>query len=432
MIKFPTSRLLRISVMTSQQGRLAIAYLNTLTFSCVQMILYTTIPYIAEQTGVATSTIIAAISVGSLLFAGFSPYWATRSDALGRKKVLSFGMLGMALSFILLSSLFLFNHSLSLTVKVVMVFMARIIYGLLASAIVPVSQAWQLDLIPDTEKIKVMTRNSMCLNLGRILGPIIILFKKVNFEYMIYGATLWIITLALGCFFTSSTQVNTKEAGGALTFKEILKEQSKKWKISIKESLYPILLALIFTGFIGILHTFLGHHLKETLNIRGDQATVLMAKLVLALSLMALIIQQTSIWLLKSAWKPRVLVGSLSLVAGSFILMQASSESMIWISIVFISFATALIPPAYLALVSESKEQRKQSIYGKKVGLASIAHSLGYALGAGLIALSMKLHVLSEAAVVMIVSFAIMTVVVLLIQSSRKSAVSDPLLNRET
>lgn len=418
--------------MNSTRSQLAIAYLNTLTFSCVQMILYTTIPYISEQTGVATATIIAAISVGSLLFAGFSPYWATRSDALGRKKVLSFGMLGMGLSFILLSSLFIFNDILPLSAKIAIVFLARIVYGLLASAIVPVSQAWQLDLIDEAEKIKVMTRNSMCLNLGRILGPVIILFKKVNFEFMIYGATIWILTLATSCFLTSSSALRNSSNAQPLTFKEILREQSQKWKVSIRESLYPILLALIFTGFVGILHTFLGHHLKVTLDIRGDQATVLMAKIVLVLSLIALIVQQTSIWLLKSAWKPRVLIGSSSLVAGSFVLMQATSEAQIWFSVVLISFATALIPPAYLALVSQSQSAQKETVYGKKVGLASIAHSLGYALGAALIALSMKLHILSEAAVVMIVSLSIMVVVILMIRSNKYTRPNTPVRSTDS
>ncbi len=409
--------------MSASRSKLAIAYLNTLTFSCVQMILYTTIPYIAEQTGVATSNIIGAISVGSLFFAICSPYWATKSDALGRKRVLSIGMFGMGLSFILLSSLFLFNHSLSLTTKIVMVFAARIIYGLLASAVVPVSQAWQLDLTDEDQRIKVMTRNSMCLNLGRILGPVIILFKKVNFEIMIFGATIWILTLALGCFLSSSANIKTSatDAASSLSFKEILKEQSKKWKIDIKESLYPILLALVFTGFVGILHTFLGHHLKVTLEIRGDEATVLMAKIVLVLSALALIVQQSSIWLLGKAWRPRVLVGALSLVIGSFILMQAASRPQIWTAVVFISVATALIPPAYLALVSRTQREHQGSIHGKKLGLASIAHSLGYALGAGLIALSMKLHVLSESAVVILISLFILSVVAMLIKTTPAS-----------
>ena len=73
------------------------------------MVLYTTIPYIAEETGVVTSNIIAAIGVGSFIFSFMGPFWATKSDRLGRKRVLSFGMFGMALSFMLLASIFIFK-----------------------------------------------------------------------------------------------------------------------------------------------------------------------------------------------------------------------------------------------------------------------------------------------------------------------------------
>ena len=170
--------------------QLLIAYLNTMTFSCVQILLYTTIPYIADMTFLQTATIIGSISVGSFIFAGMGPFWATKSDKWGRKRVLSIGMLGMGFSFLLLSSIFLFNKDLSMTMKISMIYGSRIIYGLLASAIVPVSQAWQLDLIDSKDKMKVLTRNSMCLNVGRILGPILILFKKVDFEHIICLTTL--------------------------------------------------------------------------------------------------------------------------------------------------------------------------------------------------------------------------------------------------
>ncbi|WP_157765629.1 MFS transporter [Halobacteriovorax marinus] len=398
--------------MNKNRTKLSIAYLNTLTFSCVQMILYTTIPYIAEQTGVVTANIIGAISIGSLIFSFMGPFWAARSDSLGRKRVLSFGMLGMSLSFILLASLFIFNDTLSLSIKIAMVFASRIIYGLLASAIVPVSQAWQLDLIKETEHIKVLTRNSMCLNLGRILGPILILFKQVNFELIIYAATVWIFTLATSCFLTSDSKGALQGSKSEIKLKEVL----ANWKLSIKEALYPILLAMIFTSFIGILHTFLGHHLKEVLHIDGKEATILFAKIILVLSILALLVQQLSIWLLKSKWIPRVLIGATSLVTGSIVLMYSKSEQSIWISIFFISFATALIPPVYLSLISNSKKDKtKETVFGKKLGLASVAHSFGYAVGAGLIALSMKLHLVPEKAIVFFVSFTIMALVFILI-----------------
>lgn len=373
---------------SSVNQKLAIAYLNTLTFSCVQILLYTTIPYIAEKTSLQTATIIGSISVGSLVFAFMGPYWASRSDTLGRKKVLSFGMFGMGLSFILLSSLFIFNQELSLTMKIIIVYLSRIIYGSLASAVVPVSQAWQLDLIEGKDKLKILTRNSMCLNVGRVLGPIFILIKKVSFEHIIYFGTLWVFVLAIGCFFTSTSALKTEASEEK---KSILKHQ---WKSLLKEAMLPLFLALIFTSFIGVLHSTLGHHLKETFNIRGDEASVLMAKIVLFSSIFALVVQQSSQWIFKRDWKMRLIVGASSLIAGSFILNTASTMTSIWTALAFISIGLALIPPVYLALISHSSSS--ENVHGVKIGFASISHSLGYALGAGMIALSMKMNLVSN------------------------------------
>lgn len=394
---------------TSNKKKLSLAYLNTLTFSCVQMVLYTTIPYISDQTGVLTANIIGAISIGSFIFAFMGPYWATKSDHLGRKKVLGFGMLGMTLSFMLLSAIFIFNNELSLMTKIVMVYLARIIYGFLCSAIVPVSQAWQLDLIEKTSRIKILTRNSMCLNLGRILGPILILAKQVNFEYVIYSAATWVFVLSIFNFIAvSDNKVLMQKPAEKFNWKEI----KDNWKKSIHESLMPILLAMIFTAFVGVLHSFLGHHLKVVLNISGQEATIMFAKIVLALSVLAILFQQLSIQIFKAAWKPRVLIGAVSMIIGTVLMMESNSELNIWISIGFIAIATAFIPPAYLALTSHSKEN---NVFGKKLGLASIAHSFGYALGMGLIAISMKLHLVSESFVVFLISFSILLLSILMV-----------------
>ena len=386
--------------------KIYLAYLNTFTFSCIQMVLYTTIPYIAEKTAVETASIIGAIGVGSFIFSFMGPFWAAKSDRLGRKKVLSFGMLGMSLSFALLSAIFIFNDTLSVTVKLSFVFLSRILYGFLCSAIVPVSQAWQLDFFDKENHLKVLTRNSMCLNLGRIMGPILVLAKQVNFELVIYGATLWVFILAIFVFFISThekkeSNYNVKEYN--------IKEIILRWRMSIRESLLPILLALVFTSFIGVLHSFLGHHIKNVLDLSGQEATLMFAKIILVLSITVIFLQQLSLILMKSNWKPRVIIGSVAMVIGAFVMMEAQSEMMIWSSIFFICISTALIPPAYLTLTSQSQENTdKTNVFGKKLGLASVAHSLGYALGFGLIAISMKMKMVPESAVVFLISFSIL------------------------
>lgn len=397
---------------SSTNQQLMIAYLNTLTFSCVQILLYTTIPYISEQTTLQTATIIGSISVGSFIFAFMGPFWASKSDTWGRKRVLSFGMLGMFFSFLLLSSLFVFNTQLTLTAKIAIIYISRIIYGLLASAVVPVSQAWQLDLIDTKDKLKVLTRNSMCLNVGRILGPIVILVKQVDFEHIIYFGTGWVFCLAMGCLLTSTP---SKKFAATMPIVEKVEAPEYEWKSLLKEAMLPIFLALIFTSFIGVLHSTLGHHLKVTFNIRGDEASVLMAKIVLGSSLFALVVQQSSQWIFKREWKLRLITGASTLILGSFILSSALTMRGIWSALMFISIGLALIPPVYLALISHSSATA--NVTGKKIGMASISHSLGYALGAGMIALSMKMNIVSNMTVISFISVTTFIIVASLIFS---------------
>ncbi len=373
---------------------ISIAYVNTFIFSCVQMILYVTIPYISEVSSISIAHIAGSISIGSLLFAFTGPFWASLSDKWGRKKVLGIGMTGLGISFILLTSIFALNPHLDLSTKILLIYISRMSYGLLASAIVPVSQAWQLDLSPNTERIKVLTRNSMCLNLGRLLGPIIVLFKKVNFDQLIYVSTGLILTLAV--FEIFSTKENNESLKGQHSF------SIASYKKLIKASVLPIFLALIFTSFIGILHSTLGHHLKVIFNIRGEVATIFMAKIVIAISLIGLSAQLISQRLPKTKWKWTLNIGALTLLTGAFLLNAANTINSVWVAVCILGVGLALIPPVYLALIS--KKNTNENVYGKQVGLASIAHSLGYALGAGIMALSLKMNLISITFAIILVS----------------------------
>lgn len=371
------------------------------------MILYVTIPYISEVSSISISHIAGSISIGSLLFAFTGPFWASMSDRYGRKKILGVGMVGLGTAFLLLSSIFALNPHLELNTKIALIYLSRLVYGLLASAVVPVSQAWQLDLYPNKDRIKVLTRNSMCLNLGRITGPILVLFKGVNFDELIYVYTAIIITLALYEIFATEEKNSWN--------KDAHKIKLENYVGLVKKSMLPILLALIFTSFIGILHSTLGHHLKTVFNIRGDVATIFMAKIVIVISILGFLTQFISQKTIKKQeasetksnfrWKAMMFVGSLTLILGAVILNNATVTRDIWIAVCILSLGLSLIPPVYLSLIS--KKSSSENEYGKQVGLASVAHSLGYALGAGLMALVLKVHLFSIGVAILIVSIAI-------------------------
>lgn len=104
-------------------------------------------------------------------------------------------------------------------------------------------------------------------------------------------------------------------------------------------------------------------------------------------------------------------------------MMYSSSATMIWTSIIFIALATATIPPVYLSLTSRSSENTAmKTVFGKKLGLASIAHSLGYAVGMGLIAISLKKHIISENLVVLMISLFILVLSALMVAKIKDNA----------
>lgn len=405
--------------MNSKNKQLTLAYLNTFTFSCVQIFLYITIAYIVEHTNVEMSSFVGAIGAGSLIFAITGPLWAARSDSWGRKKVLNIGMLGMGLSFLILSLIFVFNDQLSIAMKTMLIFLSRIVYGLLVSAIVPVSQAWQLDVIDNQDKIKVLSRNSMCLSLGRILGPILILFKQVNFEHMIYWATTWIFILVVISFLIKTQEKPRIQSEVSLTAKMAM----TKWFELFKESLLPIGLCLVFTAFIGILQSSLGIHAKTTLGISGNEATVLMAQFVLAISVLGLISLSIAQKVFKKEWKKRLIIGSTTLILGSFFLEAGTNLTMIWAAVVILSCGMAFIPPVYLALISQTTSE--DNVNGKKIGFASISHSLGYAIGNGFIALSLKMKLLSLTSVISLFSVFTFIIVMMLLKQQKDFVMPD-------
>ncbi|WP_374032638.1 hypothetical protein [Bdellovibrio bacteriovorus] len=82
----------------------ALGHLNTTTFSAIQMMTFTLIPFIAEKGSLSLSSVVLSFSVGSFLFLWSSPFWASRSDNWGRMKVLSVGMLGLFISTAILTA----------------------------------------------------------------------------------------------------------------------------------------------------------------------------------------------------------------------------------------------------------------------------------------------------------------------------------------
>lgn len=140
------------------------------------------IPFFAEKVGATPAELGLLMGVYSFMQLISAPIWGRISDRIGRKPVMMIGILGLAISFFLMA----------ISSQLWMLFVARIIGGLLSSANMPTTMAYVADITSDEDRSKGMGIIGAATGLGFIFGPAIGgLFSKtsLNMPFYIAGAS---------------------------------------------------------------------------------------------------------------------------------------------------------------------------------------------------------------------------------------------------
>ncbi|WP_246845630.1 MFS transporter [Bdellovibrio sp. ZAP7] len=384
-----------------------LANLNTITFSALQILLFTLLPYLAETMHVSLSSVVATFSAGSFLFLWSSPYWAAKSDKVGRQPILLAGLAGLGISTLMLWALTQWGEKIGPVAVLVVLIISRVIYGLLASAVVPVAQALQVDLSESKSAMKAMISNSMSLNIGRSLGPIYVLVSGgQNMDQVLVGFLFWIMALlALNVWALRLPAPHMKSA--------VAKESGvSAWGLAFNRMRWVFLLAVLFTSFIGILNSSLAVILKHSFSLSSQDSGILMAKLLLVSAIIAVATQFLGRMFFKNPWQGALVLGALTLLAGSILLQVMNLESQLWTAIVFLSVGIALVPPCYLTLMTAVDPEHVG--LGRKAGIVSAANTIGYAVGGALAAFTLKIKIFSlETLLVSLVVLMMVSIVIL-------------------
>lgn len=391
--------------------RSLLGHLNSATFSAIQMMTFTFIPLMAEKGSLSLSSVILSFSVGSFLFLWSSPFWAAQSDRHGRMKILAVGMLGVFVSSGLI--LFLLLNPGSILQNELLMWGSRLLYGLTASAVVPVAQALQIDLHPEQTALKSMLSNSMSLNIGRALGPLTLLLGGAsNMLGILQLATMWsFVLLVLNILGTRQSLPN--RAGAS--------EQSliKSWWSDVIRVQDVVILALLFTSYIGILNFSLASLLKKTFELTSADSSVLMAQVLLGSAILAVVIQAIGKMLFKNPWQGAMVFGAVSLLLGSLVLQYMENKTELGIAITFLSVGISLIPPCYLALMAA---RGSQDHFGRRAGLAAAANTIGYAVGGAIASFTFKINLISIEMVMTLVSVLMIASIALLYKNRNREA----------
>ena len=161
-------------------------------------------PFFAEDMGANPTELGLLMAVYSFMQLISAPIWGRVSDKIGRKPVMMIGILGLSVSFILMA----------ISSQLWMLFIARIIGGLLSSANMPTTMAYVADITSEEDRGKGMGIIGAATGLGFIFGPAIGgLFSKtsLNMPFYLAAASSFITFLLVLCVLKESL---TKEKRG--------------------------------------------------------------------------------------------------------------------------------------------------------------------------------------------------------------------------
>jgi DHA1 family multidrug resistance protein-like MFS transporter len=120
-------------------------------------------PFYIEKLGAGGRELGWLMGAYSLMQLIFASLWGILSDRVGRKPVLTLGVLGYAVT------LFMFG----LATEFWMLFLARLLSGILSSATMPTAMAFIGDSAPEKERSGSMGQLGAAMGVGIVLGPLI-------------------------------------------------------------------------------------------------------------------------------------------------------------------------------------------------------------------------------------------------------------------
>ena len=155
------------------RGRLALLFTVVLVSAAGNTAMQSVMPSIGTALGVADVWISLAYSWSALLWVGFAPFWARRSDRRGRKAMMALGLSGFVASMGLCGAVLWIGLAGWLTPLLTLLLFAlcRSLYGLLGSAAPPAVQAYVASRTPRAERTQALSLISSSFGLGTVIGP---------------------------------------------------------------------------------------------------------------------------------------------------------------------------------------------------------------------------------------------------------------------
>jgi len=151
----------------------AVLFLAMTAVGLGQAILFAILPPAARDMGLTPFQVSIIFVVSASIWMFMSPYWGRRSDTLGRRPVILIGLLGFAVSMLLLGATIQVGLRGSLPVMAVfgLLIASRCVFACFGSGAPPASQAYVADRTSLQDRTRGVSMLNAAFGLGQTLGP---------------------------------------------------------------------------------------------------------------------------------------------------------------------------------------------------------------------------------------------------------------------
>ena len=312
-------------------------------------------------------------SISALAWIFFSPYWGRLSDQIGRSKIFMLGIIGFALSLFLFAGIIKFAqiYTVSFSVLFILLILARLINGLLGSAVRPSAGGRIADITDTTNRTSGFARLDAGWQFGVVLGPIavglIMLLSNNNLlmPFIFIGA----MGLLIGIF----------------NFNLLKKDDSsffnKENNIQLKFSDRRVLPSLIIAAFLGISNACIVLTSSLFVNdviLKSSEDLYFFVSIGFAIvALSGLITQLLIVDKFLIDPKKLVFVGLLIMATVFYLLSNTKEINFFYVLLAIYGFGGGLARPGNVSILSLSVNSNEQ---GSASGLMGTVFPLGHLL----------------------------------------------------
>ncbi|EAR8045824.1 MFS transporter [Salmonella enterica] len=330
------------------------------------------LPVLVIQTNLSLSVWAALLMLGSMLFLPSSPWWGKQISRTGSKPVVLWALGGYGVSFTLLGlgSMLMATGAVTTVVGLGILIIARIVYGLTVSAMVPACQVWALHRAGKGNRMAALATISSGLSCSRLFGPLCAAVMLTVHPLAPVGLLMAapVLTLLLLLRLPDTPPQPTPE----------------RKSVSLKRDCLPYLLcAMLLAAAMSMMQLGLSPALTRQFATDTTAISQQVAWL-LALSAIAALIAQFGVLRQQRLTPVALLLSAGVLMSGGLAIMLAEQLWLFYLGCAVLSFGSALATPAYQLLLNDKLAN------GASAGWLATSHTLGYGLCTLLVPLASK------------------------------------------